>query len=210
MSRRRRRSACTVRTAVLATGAAALAALPASAATYVEFTFEGSVVLRTGEFPVPDHPWGHVQVGDPVVYSYVIDIDQEDLSVDPAYGLYVVESAALAFGGVEFVPQTIGNMRVNLNGSLGNDVVSIPMIPFGIQPGDAASFRLTGGITTLPDDGIPIDFDLMDFPGRGVSYGDGASFTLGSQFDSYSYQIVPAPGALAVLAAVFFRTRRRR
>ena len=208
MSHRRRRSEWSLRTAALATGAAAIAVPPALAATYVEFTFEGSVVFRKGENP--DHPWGHVQVGDPVVYSYVIDIDQEDQSSDPTFGKYVVESAMLSFDGIAFVPQTVGHMTVNLISSLGNDEVSIPMSPFGVQAGDAASFRLTGGITTLPDDGIPIDFDLMDFPGRGVSYGDGASFTLGSQFESYSYQIVPAPGALAVLAAVFFRTRRRR
>jgi len=208
MSRRRRRSACTVRRAALATGAATLAALPAGAATYVEFTFEGSVIFREGENP--DHPWGHVQVGDPVVYSYVIDVDQEDQSPGFNSGVYDVESAALSFAGISFAAETVGQMFVNLSGSLGNDEVSIPMIPFGIVPEDGAGFSLTGGITTLPDDGIPIDFDLMDFPGRGVSYGDGASFTLGSQFDSYSYQIVPAPGALAALAAVFFRTRRRR
>ena len=210
MSHRRHGSAWPVRTMAPAMLAAAIAAPPALAATYVEFTFVGSVVLRTGEHSVPDHPWGHVQVGDPVVYSYVIDIDQEDQSSDPTFGKYVVESAMLSFDGIAFVPQTVGHMTVNLISSLGNDEVSIPMIPFGSQPGDGAGFSLTGGITTLPDDGIPIDFDLMDFPGRGVSYGDGASFTLGSQFESYSYQIVPAPGALAVLAAVFFRTRRRR
>ena len=208
MSRRHRRSARTVRRAALATGAAALVAVPASAATYVEFTFEGSVIFREGENP--DHPWGHVQVGDPVVYSYVIDIDQEDQSPGFNSGVYDVESAALSFAGISFAAETVGQMFVNLSGSLGNDVVSIPMIPFGIQPGDAASFSLTGGITTLPDDGIPIDFDLMDFPGRRIAYGDGVSMGLITRFDSYSYQIVPAPGALAVLAAVFFRTRRRR
>jgi len=207
MSRRRRRSACTVRRAALATGAATLAALPAGAATYVEFTFEGSVIFREGENP--DHPWGHVQVGDPVVYSYIIDVDQEDQSPGFNSGVYDVESAALSFAGISFAAETVGQMFVNLSGSLGNDTVSIPMIPFGIQPGDNAVFSLTGGITTLPDDGIPIDFDLMDFPGRNVGYGSGGMI-LNSRFDSYSYQIVPAPGALAVLAAVFFRTRRRR
>ena len=179
----------------------------ARAATRVEFTFDGEVIDRFGENP--DHPWDGVQIGDPMSFSYVIDIDQPDLSIDPAYGLYDVESAILTYGTVSLVPENLGPMRVDLNGSLGFDEVTIVMEPFGQTPGDAAFFRLIG-FNNLPDDGIPIDFDLEEFGLRGVGYGDGIGMNLNSRFHSYSYQIVPAPGAFVALAAFFFRTGSRR
>jgi len=179
----------------------------APAATWVEFTFEGEVIDRFGENP--DHPWNGVQIGDPMSFSYVMDIDQPDQSISFSQGVYDVDSAILTYGGVSLVPQDLGPMRVNLNGSLGSDEVTIAMEPFGQTPGDAAFFRLIG-FNNLPDDGIPIDFDLEEFGLRGVDYGDGVGMSFVSQFHSYSYQIVPSPGALVALAAFFFRTGSRR
>jgi hypothetical protein len=196
------------RSALAALALVAAAAQVAHAATWVEFTFEGTVTLRLGENP--DHPWGHVQVGDPMSFSYVIDIDQPDQSSDPSYGRYDVASAVLTYGGVSLVPDSIDSMIVNLNGSNGADEIDFAMEPFGELPGDAAIFTLVGGVTTLPDDSIPIDFDLTDFFIRGVGYGDGIDLNLGSQFDSYSYQIIPAPGAFVILGASFFRLGGRR
>ena len=204
MSVRRHRSMPALAAAGFAAALAFTGAAPA--ATWVEFTFEGEVIDRFGENP--DHPWNDVQIGDPMSYSYIMDIDQPDQSPGPWSGTYDVESAILTYGGVSLVPEDLGPLRVNLNGSLGFDEVTIAMEPFGQTPGDAAFFRLIG-FNNLPDDGIPIDFDLEEFGLRGVTYGGGGVLFQGV-FDSYSYQIVPAPGALAVLAAVFFRTRRRR
>jgi hypothetical protein len=192
----------------LAALALAAAAQVAHAATWVEFTFEGTVTLRLGENP--DHPWGHVQVGDPMSFSYVIDIDQADQSPAQSYGLYDVASAVLTYGGISLVPDSIDSMIVNLNGSNGADEIDFAMEPFGEMPGDVAIFTLVGGVTTLPDDGIPIDFDLTDFFIRQVSYGDGTSLGLRGRFDSYSYQIIPAPGAFVILGASFFRLGGRR
>jgi hypothetical protein len=101
-------------------------------------------------------------------------------------------------------------MIVNLNGSNGADEIDFAMEPFGEMPGDVAIFTLVGGVTTLPDDGIPIDFDLSDFFIRSVTYGGGSGPLLQGSFDSYSYQIIPAPGAIVILGASFFRLGGRR
>jgi hypothetical protein len=178
----------------------------ASAATWVEFTFDGTVVDRFGDNS--DHPWNGVQIGDSMSFSYVIDIDQPDQNNSPTSGQYDVASAALTFGGVTLVPETVLPLQVTLSGSLGFDEVVIAMEPFGQAPEDAAFFRLYG-FNNLPDDGIPIDFDLEEFGLRNVTYGGGGVAVQGV-FDSYSYQIVPAPGALIALAAFIFRTGSRR
>ena len=208
MSRRRRRCAWTSRTAALATSAALGLAAPVAGAL-VEFTFEGTVVLRLGENP--DHPWGDVQVGDPMSFSYVIDVSQPDQApMSSRTGIYDVASAALTFDGISLIPETIGPMVVRLDGSNGADEIEIDMEPFGERPGDSAFFKLFGGVNTLPDDGIPIDFDLNDFFIRQVTYGGGEGPLLRGQFDSYTYQIIPAPGAFVILGASLFRTGRRR
>ncbi len=162
MSHRRHRSAWTVR---IAAPAALSLGCPATAAL-VEFTFEGTVVLRIGENP--DHPWGDVQVGDPMSFSYVIDVSQPDQASSSTKGIYDVASAVLTFDGISLAPETIGPMIVDLTGSNGADEIDIAMEPFGNMPGDVASFVLIGGVNTLPDDGIPIDFDLNDFFIRGL------------------------------------------
>ena len=194
--------------ASVATLAAAISAHHAQAATFVKFTFVGDVVGREGDNP--DHIWNHVQIGDPVSFSYIIDIDQPDQAVSPFLGVYDIEWAELSFGGIPVVAEEFGRFRVDLTGSNGNDTVDIPLPDVGAwQPQDGAVFYLIG-FDNLPDDSIPIDFELDSFFAHGIQYGDFTSFGLDSSFTSYSYQIIPSPAAAWLLGTILFSRGRRR
>ncbi|MFK7961449.1 MAG: hypothetical protein AB8G96_13095, partial [Phycisphaerales bacterium] len=63
----------------------------------------------------------------------------------------------------------------------------------------------------LSSDDIPIDFELDDFNiERGVSYGGGDGPLLQAEFDSYSFRVIPGPGAWCLLLGGSLLTSRRR
>jgi hypothetical protein len=190
--------------ATLAVGATAHAEL------LYEFTFHATVTEKWGDNP--DHPWGGVEVGDPAFFQYVIDVEQEDQSGGSSLSFYDLESVVISHGGIDAVPQRFSRMRVDLLGGGGSDLVEIvarQVWTDSLLEGGVFELR---GFNVLPDDSIPIDFDVLDFSiVRSITYGDSESLLLKAQFDSYSYQIIPAPGAAFGLAlGVMFRGGRRR
>ncbi len=203
------RVTCPAAGAGLAVAAALLHAAPAHAELLYEFTFHATVTQKWGENP--DHPWGGVEIGDPASFTYVIDVEQEDQVPDGSLGIYDLVTAEISYGGIAVVPRDIGHMEVDLlhgGGSQSIDVVVRRVWTDNFFEGGI--FRLTG-FNVLPDDAIPIDFDLFDFTTeRSIEYGDG-TIAFRAVFDSYEYQIVPAPGAaIAIALGVMFRGGRRR
>ena len=190
--------------------AAATVAAPAHAELLYEFTFNATVTQKWGENP--DHPWGGVEVGDPAYFKYVIDVEQEDQSPSQVIGRYAVSSAEISYGGIAVEPGFISLLEVNTATTSNDDLVKIVTRQVWTDNfNEGAIFELRG-FNVLPDDSIPIDFPLLDFGiSRSVTYGDAESLALRATFDSYSYQIIPAPGAAFGLAlGVMFRGGRRR
>jgi hypothetical protein len=175
-----------------------------------EFTFHATVTEKWGENP--DHPWGGVEVGDPAFFSYVIDVEQEDQSPSLFFGEYDITSAVISYGGIDAVPQFVSTAEIDLLLPTGDQVFSMVVRQVWTDSFlEGGVFELRG-FNVLPDDSIPIDFDVLDFSiARSITYGDSESLLLKAQFDSYSYQIIPAPGAAFGLAlGVMFRGGRRR
>ena len=195
---------------VAAVAAAAAAASPAHAELFYEFTFNATVTQKWGENP--DHPWGGVEIGDPAYFKYVIDVEQPDqLPQSSLTGMYALESAEVSFGGIAVEPGFIGPLIVDLfNPGADQFVKIVYRQTWSDDLNDGGVFELRG-FNVLPDDSIPIDFDVLDFSTeRSIEYGDG-TIAFRAEIDSYSYQIVPAPGAaLGLLLGACFRTGRRR
>lgn len=204
------RDAMTRRLMPLCAGFAAVTiAANAGAELLYEFTFHATVANVWGENP--DHPWGGVEIGDPAYFRYVIDVEQEDQASPPWLGWYDVESVEISYDGISVVPGFVDRLEVDTFTTSGQDVVKLVNRQIWTDDfNEGAIFELRG-FGVLPDDSIPIEFDLFDFGvERAIGYGDG---TLGfrAEFDSYTYRIIPAPtGALALVIGVIFRGRRRR
>jgi len=174
-----------------------------------EFTFNATVTQTWGDNP--DHPWGGVEVGDPAYFKYVIDVEQEDQSPSQVIGRYTVSSAEISYGGIAVEPGFISLLEVNTATTTNDDLVKIVTRQVWTDNFfEGAIFELRG-FNVLPDDSIPIDFNVLDFSiERSIEYGDG-TISFRAVFDSYSYQIIPAPGAAFGLAlGVMFRGGRRR
>jgi len=203
---RPRRASCP---AAAGLAVALLAAAPAHAELLYEFTFHATVTQKWGDNP--DHPWGGVEIGDPASFTYVIDVEQEDQVPDGSLGIYDLVTAEISYGGIAVVPRDIGHMEVDLLAGAGSqavDVVVRRVWTDNIYEGGIFELR---GFNVLPDDSIPIDFDLFDFTTeRSIEYGDG-TIAFRAVFHSYEYTIVPAPGAaLALTLGALFRFGRRR
>ena len=195
---------------IVVAAVAATVASPAHAELLYEFTFNATVTQKWGENP--DHPWGGVELGDPAHFKYVIDVEQEDQVPSPVFGRYTVTSAEVSYGGIAVEPDFIGLFEVRTATVWNDHQVKLAVRQLWSDDfNEGALFELRG-FNVLPDDSIPIDFDVLDFTtARSIGYGDGVSLGLSAQIDSYSYQIVPAPGAaLGVLLGACFRTGRRR
>jgi len=195
---------------IVVAAAAAAVASPAHAELLYEFTFNATVTQKWGENP--DHPWGGVELGDPAYFKYVIDVEQEDQVPSPVFGRYTVTSAEVSYGGIAVEPDFIGFFEVRTATVWNDHQVKLAVRQLWSDDfNEGALFELRG-FNVLPDDSIPIDFDVLDFTtARSIDYGDAESLFLSAQIDSYSYQIVPAPGAaLGVLLGACFRTGRRR
>ncbi len=65
------------------------------------------------------------------------------------------------------------------------------------------------GFDNIPDDSIPIDFELDSFFSHKIQYGDFIFFGLDSSFTSDSYQIIPSPAAAWLLGTILFSRGRR-
>ena len=185
-------------------------AASARAELLYEFTFNATVTQKWGDNP--DHPWGGVEVGDPAYFKFVIDVEQEDHWGGPSLGWYDVTSAEISYGGIAVVPGNISFLEVDLlSGGGTHEVDIIAREVWTDNFFEAAIFNLVG-FNVLPDDSIPIDFDLFDFTvERSIEYGDAESLALRALFHSYEYQIIPAPGATLLLCAgAIFHPRRRR
>jgi hypothetical protein len=190
--------------------AAMTLAASAHAELLYEFTFHATVTEKWGENP--DHPWGDVEIGDPAYFKYVIDVEQPDQASSRVIGRYTVTSAEISYGGIAVEPGFISLLEVRTASASNDQFVEIVTRQVWTDSFDEAAIFELRGFNVLPDDSIPIDFPLLDFGiSRSVTYGDAESLALRATFDSYSYQIIPAPGAAFGLAlGVMFRGGRRR
>ena len=195
----------------LGAGIAAMTlAASAHAELLYEFTFHATVTEKWGDNP--DHPWGGVEIGDSAFFQYVIDVEHPDQAPGALNGRYDVQSVVVSYGGIDVQPQIVGPMNIELLlGGTGQRIDIVTRQLWSDNFAEGALFELIGPFGVLPDDSIPIDFDVLDFSiERAIGYGDG-TIAFRAVFDSYSYQIIPAPGAAFGLAlGVMFRGGRRR
>ena len=175
-----------------------------------EFTYHATVTEKWGENP--EHPWGGVEIGDPAYFRFVIDVEQEDHVQDGSLGWYDVTSAEISYGGIAVVPGNISFLEVDLLSIGGRHEVDIIAREVWTDNFFEAAVFTLAGFNVLPDDSIPIDFDLFDFTvERSIEYGDAESLYFRALFHSYEYRIIPAPGAALLLCVGgLFHSRRRR
>jgi hypothetical protein len=165
---------------------------------------------------------GFVQVGDPVTYRCAFDTSQEGSHPFPGYSAYTGISSSVQAGTLEFTGgppiMEIGHPRdsVEMHSAL---AVSIP----GLSPGTSIQMVLYDQVESnaLTDTALPtVPYDLNPFastwhqitffappPVPGQS---GIGLWIGATVDSF--QVVPEPGALRLLAvggAVVIRRRSR-
>lgn len=148
-------------------------------------------------------------VGDPVSYSYLIDLETPDLNNSSFQGRYEILSSSITIDGQTGHagdPESLrtwaldpdDNFSVQSEGYFGND---------------NALLRLSGP-GSLDDDSIPVGFDIDDFSvrtlGYGMDFGDEGFVAFIAVIDSYTMTIVPAPGAFVVIGLLPIAGARRR
>lgn len=173
----------------------------------MEFSFVGTVAFVGGESP--DHPWGHIELGDDAVFRYIIDVEQPDQVSNPAFGRYDLAAASIGFGGIETSSQETRDMFVDT--ALPNGSQSLTLIQFGIfSDSDQVSMNMTGTSAIFSDE-IPIEMRIDSFNiSRNFTYSDGTGFGISAAIDSYSYQVIPGPPMIGAFCLFALTSRRRR
>jgi hypothetical protein len=177
-------------------------------AAIVQHTFTSEVTMINIIDGEPDGPPEllAVELGDRMSISYIFDSEAEDLDSLSFIGIYPALSMTIEIGEfmsfTEDVEITVTNELLDSWNVIGGDLDS---------PSGAGIVLLSGiGITT--GDSLVVDLPYGEDVGE---LSGGLLFQLGSRGFSaspadYSFQIVPAPGAVALFAITGARGRRRR
>ncbi|MBX3374276.1 MAG: hypothetical protein KF817_10610 [Phycisphaeraceae bacterium] len=186
-----------------------LAAAPAHAAL-VELTFSGHVTQILGS---PHGQWSTIGLGDPFVVRCVIDSEAEDQSPGGAGGLYFYQSVSISVGPYTVTTGTGPENYISVSPFGGLGGMSSYSMKYFDAAGDWEGLVSLEGPGALPDDALPIDLDLEAFTflrEMGLHLSESVSLILAVP-TSYTYRLLPAPGALALLTitALFPRRHRR-
>lgn len=182
-------------------GALALTAPRAEAALY-EFTFGGEVDDLVGFVP---EPWSGVELGSPVVVTYVFDSETPDLETSLDWGIYDVISFEVSVDGIALAAEW-AQIEVR-NFGLDTYYVFFDDLPIG----EANGFLKLTDFNALDSDDLPLDIDLDDWQSAPL-LSIGGTFLLRSRMETFSSRIVPAPGTLTALLMClgFGQSHRRR
>jgi len=186
--------------------AATLAGVGSARGALALFEFEGTIdsVEITYEGETFD-----LAVGDPVSYSYLIDLETPDLNNSSFQGAYEILASSITIDGRT---GHAGDPEFLRTWALDPDD-NFRTLGFGYFRDDNALLDVAGQ-GSLDSDAIPVGFDLDDFPirtlGYGMSFGDEGFIAFIAVIDWYTMTIVPAPGAFLVMGLLPFRGARRR
>ena len=199
------------RTICVLAAASSLAA--AAHGDLVEYRFGGTVTSIDG---AGAGPWSDVTIGDAYVYSIIIDLDTPDESGTPTIGQYAAESITLSIGDVSddlFRDTSVAifdsfNDLFIAGGEYFDDLDGAWRAEVTLEDFAASAFN---------SDALPTSLDLGAFEDRRMRLrrlteflGPGDPFELEATIDTFTFSVVPAPGAGVALLVLFTGRRRRR
>ena len=186
---------CVVAVSAVASGGSCAGAI-------IEFTFTG--VVEEIPFGTPSGDWADVTIGTPWTLVYQFDTETPDDNNSPLSGNYLgVGPLTLEAGGGVLAYDEI-DIRTNL---IGQDDYYVEATG---QPEGSLALELYP-IGSLPNDALPLSFDLDDFATLlTVSISNDEPFLFRSLSMSFSQRIVPAPAGLPLLFVFLWRRSRFR